>query len=90
MNFGMFGKMQTTTVEIKFRDDFVGIMIDRFGKEIPIRPSDEEGWSRTHVDVYKSDQFYGWVFAMGGRVKITGPSEVVEEYKGELRKQLED
>ena len=89
MNFGMFGKMETTTVQLKFRNDFVGIMIDRFGQEIPIRPADEEGWSRTHVDVYKSDQFFGWVFAMGGRVKITGPEEIVEEYKGELKKQLE-
>lgn len=89
MNFGMFGKMETTMVDIKFREDFVGIMIDRFGKDIPIRPAEEEGWYRTHVEVYKSDQFYGWIFAMGGRVKITGPEEVLEEYRTELKNQLE-
>jgi predicted DNA-binding transcriptional regulator YafY len=85
-NFGMFGKMETVTVYLEFKNDFVGIMIDRFGKEIVIRPADEEGWSKTRVDVYVSWQFFGWVFAMGGNVRITGPSEVVGQFRAELLK----
>ena len=89
-NFGMFGKMESVMVDIEFRNDFVGIMIDRFGKEIPIRPAEKEGWSKTHVDVYISDQFYGWIFAMGGKVIITGPSKVTEDYKEKLKLQLNE
>ena len=89
-NFGMFGKKETTIVDLEFNNSFVGIMIDRFGKEMPIRAAAKEGWSKTHVDVFISDQFYGWVFAMGGNVRITGPQRIVDEYRGELQKQLEE
>ena len=87
-NFGMFGKKVSTTVDLEFDNGFVGIMIDRFGKEMPIRPASREGWSRTHVDVFISDQFYGWIFAMGGKVRITGPESIVSDFKDKLRQQL--
>ena len=89
-NFGMFGKKVSTTVDLEFDNGFVGIMIDRFGKEMPIRPAQKEGWSRTHVDVFISDQFYGWIFAMGGKVRITGPESIVSDFKDKLRQQLEE
>ena len=89
-NFGMFGKKVSTTVDLEFDNGFVGIMIDRFGKEMPIRPAKKEGWSRTHVDVFISDQFYGWIFAMGGKVRITGPESIVSDFKDKLRQQLEE
>ncbi len=89
-NFGMFGKKVSTTVDLEFDNGFVGIMIDRFGKEMPIRPAKKEGWSRTHVDVFISDQFYGWIFAMGGKVRITGPESIVSDFKNKLRQQLEE
>ncbi len=88
MNFGMFGKAAGVPVNLRFKNDMVGIIIDRFGKDIPIRPSDEEGWSDTRVTVMISGQFFGWVFAMGGLVKITGPEDVLETFKNECRKQL--
>ncbi|WP_029230771.1 helix-turn-helix transcriptional regulator [Butyrivibrio sp. VCB2006] len=89
-NFGMFGKKKLTTVDIEFNNEFVGIMIDRFGKEMPIRPAEKEGWSRTHVEVFISDQFYGWIFAMGGNVKITGPKEIKDEFNAKLKNQLDE
>ena len=88
VNFGMFGGAETS-VQLEFRNDFVGIMIDRFGKDIPIRPADKEGWSRTHADVVVSGQFFGWIFALGGMVKITGPQEVTERFKEQLKIQME-
>ena len=88
MNFGMFGKAAGVPVNLRFKNDMVGIIIDRFGKDIPIRPSDEEGWSDTRVTVMISGQFFGWVFAMGGLVKITGPEDVLDTFKNECRKQL--
>ena len=88
MNFGMFGKMSGEPVNLRFKDDMVGIVIDRFGKDIPIKPSGEEGWSDTRVNVMISGQFFGWVFAMGGLVKIVGPENVLQMFKAECRKQL--
>lgn len=84
MNFGMFGG-EEVSVRLRFRNDTVGIMLDRFGKDIPIRPADKEGWSETHVDVALSDQFLGWIFSLGTRVKITGPDDVVERFREEIQ-----
>lgn len=88
MNFGMFGKAAGVPVHLRFKNDMVGIVIDRFGKDIPIKPSEEEGWSDTRVTVMISGQFFGWVFAMGGLVKITGPEDILEMFRKECRKQL--
>ncbi|MCR5557472.1 MAG: WYL domain-containing protein [Butyrivibrio sp.] len=88
MNFGMFGKAAGVPVNLRFKNDMVGIVIDRFGKDIPIKPSGEEGWSDTRVTVMISGQFFGWVFAMGGLVKIIGPDNVLEMFNTECRKQL--
>jgi predicted DNA-binding transcriptional regulator YafY len=58
--------------------------LDRFGKGIPINQTDKEGWSETHVEVALSDQFLGWIFSLGTKVKILEPEEVVERYTREL------
>ena len=83
-NFGMFGG-ESTMVKIRFRDDLAGVIIDRFGKDITIRPSSEEGWSETRVEVAVSDQFFGWIFALGQGVKILEPEDVVERLKSEIK-----
>ncbi len=83
MSFGMFGG-EPTRVKIAFKNEMAGVMIDRFGQDITIRPSDRKGWSQTSVDVALSDQFFGWIFALGDSVMITGPKDVVERFKSEL------
>ena len=83
MSFGMFGGKHTK-VKIGFKDDMAGVFIDRFGKDITIRPSDKKGWSEASVDVAVSDQFFGWIFALGAGVRLLGPDDVVEKYKTEL------
>lgn len=87
MSFGMFGG-EPTKVRIEFENEKAGIFIDRFGTDISIRPSDKEGWSQTSVDVALSDQFLGWIFALGPGVKITGPKEVVEKFRTKLSERM--
>ena len=87
-NFGMFSG-DDEIVGIAFKDEFVGVIIDRFGTDISIRPYEEEGWSETRVSVSVSDQFFGWIFALGGSVRITSPSDVKERFKDEVQKILE-
>lgn len=83
-NFGMFGG-EEVRVRLEFRNDMVGVMLDRFGKDISIHPSDKEGWAETSVDVALSDQFLGWIFSLGTSVRITGPEEVVRKYQQEIK-----
>ena len=45
-----------------------------------------KGWSEINVDVAMSDQFLGWIFALGGMVRITGPKNVVKKFGEEIEK----
>ena len=64
MSFGMFGG-EPVKVKIGFDNEMVGLFIDRFGKDLMIRPSKKKGWSEIIVEVALSDQFLGWIFALG-------------------------
>ena len=83
-NFGMFGG-KTTNVQMRCTNRMIGVIIDRFGKDIPIRPDGKEHFI-TNVDVAVSEQFFGWVFALGTEVVITAPDEVVTQMKAALQK----
>lgn len=84
MNFGMFSGEQTK-VKIAFDNEMAGVFIDRFGRDITIRPAKQKGFSEISVDVAVSDQFFGWIFALGPKVKLLGPGEVLDRYQKELK-----
>lgn len=84
INFGMFGG-KAVMVKIRFKNELVGVILDRFGKEITIRKTEEEGWSEANVEVALSDQFYGWVFSLGTGVKIMGPEEAVDWFAKDIK-----
>ena len=84
MNFGMFGG-EEVKVRLQFENDMVGVLLDRFGKDISIYKTNKKGWSETYVNVALSDQFLGWIFSLGTKVKIVSPDEVVERFAGEIR-----
>jgi len=76
VNFGMFHG-EVKKVHISFPDYMVGVFIDRFGTDIPIRPAGEKR-SKVIVDVAISKQFFGWIASLGRWVKIESPDEVVD------------
>lgn len=82
--FGMYGG-EETKVTLEAENSMVGIMIDRFGKDIFITPVDENHF-RTVVNVAVSNQFLGWIMALGDGVKIVSPASVVEQMKAEIRR----
>ncbi len=84
MNFGMFHG-EVKRVHISFPNYMVGVFIDRFGKDISIRPAGENR-SEIAVNVAVSKQFFGWIASLGRWVKITGPDEVVSEMKEFVQK----
>ncbi|MCR5144151.1 MAG: WYL domain-containing protein [Lachnospiraceae bacterium] len=72
-SFGMFGG-DTELVKLKVRNDLVGVIIDRFGKDITIFPDDKEHFI-VHVKVDVSNQFFAWVFGLGTGIEIVGPKK---------------
>lgn len=66
-------------------NSLAGVIIDRFGKDVMLIPKDEKQFT-VHVKVHVSRQFLGWVFSLGEQVKITGPEEVVEEMRQEVKR----
>lgn len=88
MHFSMF-QGEKVSVRLAFDNEYVGVFIDRFGKDIIIIPSRKEGWSETNIDICMSDHFLGWIFSFGTHVKILGPDEVIEEYKKALEDMIE-
>ncbi len=81
--FGMFGG-EEVKVTLEAENGMVGILLDRFGKDIPIKPVDADHF-RTSVAVAVSSQFLGWIMALGDGVKIIGPDKVVDRMKEEIR-----
>ena len=79
--FRMFGG-EVETVTLKCRNEMANVIIDQFGKDVWIHPIDDE-WFSVNVKVAVSDQFLGWVFALGGQVIIDG-SDAVKDRMREL------
>ena len=72
-------------VEILCTNNFAGVMIDRFGKDVKMRKADEEHFKVT-VKVAASSHFIHWIMALGEGVKITGPENMVEEVRKEIKR----
>ena len=82
--FGMYGG-EPMRVTLEGRNDMVGTLIDRFGKDISIIPHGDDHFSAT-VDVMASRHFLGWIIALGDGIRITGPAELVEQMREETRR----
>jgi len=87
-NFDMFRGAERT-VTLRFDNDFVGVMIDRFGKDITIHRLDDSQ-SEAVVSVAVSNMFFGWISGLGGKVQITAPQSVRNQYRAALQTILDD
>jgi len=85
--FGMFsgGEMM---VRLRFTNDLIGVVIDRFGNDIFINKEDDEHFTVT-VKIAVSPQFLSWIFGFGNKVKILYPDEVVAAFKNQVKEALE-
>lgn len=77
--FGMFAGDEYHVV-LKLKNHLAGVAIDRFGLDVSIHPIDEE-WFRLSTKVEVSNQFFGWLFALGDEVEVCEPPEVVEQMR---------
>lgn len=84
--FGMFsGKEQT--IQLQCKNSMAGVFIDRFGKDVAIRPDfNNPNCFIARITVNVSPQFYAWLFGLGRDVKILSPDTVIDEYNAMLQK----
>lgn len=77
--FGMYSG-ETFHVTIRGVNSMVGVILDRFGKDIPILKVDDDHFNAI-VEAAISPQFFGWIASLGPDVRITGPEKVVNAMK---------
>lgn len=81
--FGMYVG-EETRVTLECENYMVGILIDRFGKDIFIVPVDDKHFQTT-VTVAVSTHFLGWIISLGDGVRLVGPDRVVEQMKDMIK-----
>ena len=84
--FGMFGGREVT-ICLEAHNRLVGVVLDRFGRDIMIHRKDPEHF-KTLVRVNISDQFFGWIASLGPDAVIASPDEVRDKYREFLEKSL--
>ena len=75
--FQMFGG-EETEVSIRFENELVGVVYDRFGMNVPIIKSDEEHFI-CKVKVAVSPHFLSWIISFGEMAQIISPDFVIEQ-----------
>lgn len=84
--FGMFGGREVT-ICLEAHNRLVGVVLDRFGRDIMIHRKDPEHF-KTLVRVNISDQFFGWIASLGLDAVIASPDEIRDKYREFLEKSL--
>ena len=81
--FGMYGG-EERKITLEGENHLVGVVIDRFGTDVMIRPKDKEHFHAS-VTVTISSQFFGWLAGIGKGIRISWPEDVRETYKQYLQ-----
>lgn len=76
-NFSMFAGEEADVV-LDCDAGVIGVIVDRFGTDVSVHP--DGGRFTAFVRVAVSEQFFGWVAALGGAVRIVSPLPVKEQF----------
>jgi predicted DNA-binding transcriptional regulator YafY len=76
-NFSMFAGEEADVV-LDCDASLIGVIVDRFGADVSVHPEGDR--FRAFVKVAVSEQFFGWVAALGGAVRIVSPQPVKEQF----------
>lgn len=84
--FSMFsGKKQL--VKLRFANNLVNPVLDRFGKDVALVPEDKDHFS-VRVNIKPTTTFFGWLFEFGENAEIVEPLDVKNQYIEQLRNTL--
>lgn len=77
--FNMFGGKEEK-FKLRFNNSLIGVVLDRFGKDITIRPDGNDGFT-INVDAQISPMLLAWIFGFGDKVKILEPDNLAQKFK---------
>jgi predicted DNA-binding transcriptional regulator YafY len=77
--FSMFGG-EEQSIKLQFGNSLIGVVFDRFGKNVRINKIDDNSFSIT-VNVAVSNSFLGWLFQFGDKVKIVSPDSLINKFR---------
>lgn len=77
--FSMFSGAEET-VRIEFENRLIGVVIDRFGKDVIVVKSGDAHFIIS-VSVAVSQQFLAWIAGFGSEARILSPENVVEQMR---------
>jgi len=80
--FGMFTG-EEVSVQMRFENDLVGVVLDRLGRDVMLIPDGEEHFT-VRTDIVVSPQFFAWVLGFGKKAKILAPESVVNGLREHL------
>lgn len=83
--FGMFNGVKEH-VRLCFDDSLLDAAIERFGKENVTYSKADDHHFYVSTDIEISEQFFGWICGLGGKVVIMNPESVKKQFLGYLDK----
>ena len=81
-NFGMYAG-DVKTVRLHVNKKMIGVVIDRFGSDLTIRPVNDSQYE-IRVTVAISGQFFGWLVGIGKGITIANDPELQKRFKDYL------
>lgn len=78
--FRMFGNEKTDKITLRFKNELIGTMFDKFGEELKITRIDTETCQAT-VQVQISPTFWGWIFQFNGRLVLEASDSLMNDLK---------
>ncbi len=69
------------TVEIRFTNNLVGVVLDRFGKDTAIIKEKDGEHFRICIKVDVSKQFYSWLLGFPGECEVLSPQEIRDDLR---------
>ena len=86
--FSMYGKGDVVRVRMRFDNDLVSMVLDRFGHDVMLVKDGEEHFVITEP-IAVSPQFFAWIFGLGEKAEIVSPVEVREQMRKSMEKILQ-
>lgn len=77
--FSMYGGTEEQ-ITLRFSNHLTSVVIDRFGKEVNMRPDGDKHFV-VRVAIEVSPQFFGWLCGLGKAVKLVSPAHIVEQLR---------
>jgi len=71
---------KSETISIKFTNDLLGLLKERFGADIEISNIDDK-YSRVAAAAEITPEFFGWLFSFGTGARLLTPLHAVQRYK---------